>query len=861
MKHLRLIIFSGLTLGTLSCVSVVNIDEPGKDFCPPHSFIAQTDSGTKTSLDGNLSLWKGEEAIQVIGNHGNYWFKTNVPEPATSAEFSYDGTFDETEVMAVYPAGSNNYSADLQQKKVTGVSIPTIQHAVEGTYDPMAALAIAYTDDNSLKFKNVATLLKFTVGSTGVSTVTFHANSKPVSGSGTVAFNGGEPVMTGYAGTYVELQGPFEAGKTYYMAVCPGTYPDGIAIELDKFSCKSKETAVEFERNVIYNLGTISFPESYSKLPAGAKHGINYNSDGSVTLVLYEKDNQGWHYDSCHLLGDFNSWTKSDNYKMKRDDEAGVWWITLTGLNPKTEYRYQYELTAGGSTIRVHDPYTEIVYDEYNDKYISSSTYYGLPSYPAGAWGNISAFQIERQDDYDWQVKNFKIEDKDDVIIYEMLLRDFSSTHDIHGAYNQLDYISGLGVEAIELMPVQEFDGNLSWGYNPCSYFALDKAYGTRWDHKQFIDACHQIGIGVILDVTYNHATGSHPYAKLYWDGTGNKTSWTNPFFNVDAPHGWSVYHDWNHSNPMVREHVKRSLEYLLTEYKIDGFRFDLSKGFTQNSGTDSSYDESRVGYLKEYNYHIQCINPNAIMICEHFCDAENWELGNNGIKVWRNVNSTYGQAAMGHSDNASFYSLRESDGVRFGTFVGYMESHDEERIGYKAAEWGTDRVKADYTLRLKRAELAAAFFLLVPGPKMIWQFGEIGYDISLNYGGSNTAEKPLKTSEYMANEYRKALYDTYAALIRFRNENPRFFDNDAEFRWYVGDTEWPGRYIFCKDANGHNFALFGNFGYGDNTISVSLPHDGKWYNWFDHREETVWNGSNHNVPMKEGQFYLLTDF
>ena len=361
--------------------------------------------------------------------------------------------------------------------------------------------------------------------------------------------------------------------------------------------------------------------------------------------------------------------------------------------------------------------------------------------------------------------------------------------------------------------------------------------------------------------MTYNHATGSHPYAKLYWDGTGNKTSWTNPFFNVDAPHGWSVYHDWNHSNPMVREHVKRSLEYLLTEYKIDGFRFDLSKGFTQNSGTDSSYDESRVGYLKEYNYHIQCINPNAIMICEHFCDAENWELGNNGIKVWRNVNSTYGQAAMGHSDNASFYSLRESDGVRFGTFVGYMESHDEERIGYKAAEWGTDRVKADYTLRLKRAELAAAFFLLVPGPKMIWQFGEIGYDISLNYGGSNTAEKPLKTSEYMANEYRKALYDTYAALIRFRNENPRFFDNDAEFRWYVGDTEWPGRYIFCKDANGHNFALFGNFGYGDNTISVSLPHDGKWYNWFDHREETVWNGSNHNVPMKEGQFYLLTDF
>ena len=171
----------------------------------------------------------------------------------------------------------------------------------------------------------------------------------------------------------------------------------------------------------------------------------------------------------------------------------------------------------------------------------------------------MSAFKINK-DTYNWQVSDYRIEDKNDLVIYELLVRDFTDNSygegSIKAALGQIDYLKNLGVNAIELMPVQEFDGNDSWGYGTHAYFAMDKAYGTRNDYKAFIDACHQSGMAVILDVVYNHATGAHPYAALYWDG--DKTATNNPWFNRYAPHQWGVYHDWNHSNPMVREHVKR---------------------------------------------------------------------------------------------------------------------------------------------------------------------------------------------------------------------------------------------------------------------------------------------------------------
>ena len=865
----------------VSCTHSELVPESFEQDTATVTFSAVVEGGdTKVILDNMQSRWCGNESITVLGTNGSYLFSATAPEPVRSVDFSYSGLFEETAVLAVYPSGT--YTADVSGKTVSNVTVPVTQTAVPGSFDPQAAVSIAYTEDETLAFRNVVSLLKITVGSEDVRKVTIwgrddSGNAVDISGTGTVSYNDGNPSFSVTSGkTYVELSSKdgnsLQKGETYYIAVLSSLLEGGLLVEFDNYPVKEISRSLELKRSIIYDLGTLGHPAKSEAvtIPSGCRHGINYNSDGTVTLVLYDKDNSGWHYERCRVVGDFTGWESSEAYSMNRNDEWGCWWITLEDVVPGREYRFQYELTTGDYTVRTFDPYTEIVYDEWNDKYISSSTYSGgVPSWPSGASGYISAFCIE-EDGYDWQVSGFKIEDKNDMIIYELLLRDFSTSGDLNGAIAQLDYLDDLGITAIELMPVQEFDGNLSWGYNPYAYFALDKSYGDRDTYKKFIDECHKRGIAVLLDVSYNHATGSHPFAKLYWDKDNNKTMWTNPFFNVDAPHQFSVYHDFNHSFWLVRDYVKRSLEYLLTEYKVDGFRFDLTKGFTQNSGTEGVYDQSRIDVLKEYYYHIMSVNPNAVMICEHFCDDENWELGGNGMKVWRNMNHSYCESAMGWMSNSDFTGLTNtydgngytSDYLPFGTLIGYMESHDEERTMYKAQEYGTDAVKRSLKLRLKRAQLNAAFFLLVPGPKMIWQFGEIGYDYSVSYGDDRTSPKPVVTESYMADADRKALYDMYASLLKFRRDNPRFFDSDAKFRWYVDGSHQVGRYMFCEASNGDVFALFGNFGSGNQDVGLQLPRDGKWYDYFNYTSsrpnEFVWSGANHNPNMQEGDFYLL---
>ena len=698
------------------------------------------------------------------------------------------------------------------------------------------------------------------------------------------------------------------------------------------------------------------------RVPEGVADGINYNADGTVTFVLHDMDTAGKRHEYCFIIGDWNNWTRVPEGSMYYDPTTGKWWITLGGFDADKEYRFQYRLgNSTGSDTYLSDPYTEIVYDQWNDQYIQ-----GVPAFPEGAKQLVSAFQINKPQ-YAWKHKDFKVEDKNDLVIYEMLFRDFTTSQNIAGAMSQLDYIENLGVTAVELMPIQEFDGNLSWGYNPNHWFALDKYYGTREQYKEFIDECHGRGLAVIVDVVYNHATGSHPWAKLWWDGGGNRTASNNPWFNEYAKHPYNVYHDMNHENAMVKEHVKRSLEYLLTEYDVDGFRFDLTKGFTQkDTGGDNGdvaawgrYDQSRVDILKGYADHIWSVNDNAVVIFEHLADwDEEKVLADYGIQLWRNMNGSYRTSVNGGDGN--FSGSYESS--RYGGWVSYMESHDEERICYgagadastvtwgviglgddwnndkimskdgaffsvknvtvkandrfkirKAGEWndsfnygasssnytltigqgykmtngsgsqdmyiakagtydfyfsldaetvwvmnagqrpadpsvgtggGTGAAEDAFTVAMRRAGASAAFFLTVPGPKMIWQFGEIGYDYSIEYN-DRTGEKPVVTEQYMAVPQRKALYDTYAALLKFRKDNPRFFDKDANFTWTPSGAV---KKITCT-VDGKSFHVVGNFGKGQTTYTVPSG------NWTDQINGGTVSGT---ITLKEGEFRLL---
>jgi len=427
-----------------------------------------------------------------------------------------------------------------------------------------------------------------------------------------------------------------------------------------------------------------------------------------------------------------------------------------------------------------------------------------------------------------------------------------------------LDYLEHLGVNAIELMPVQEFDGNDSWGYNPSFFFAMDKAYGTKEMYKNFIDECHRRGIAVILDVVYNHATGQHPFAKLYWNSNTNQTAANNPWFNVTAPHPYSVFHDFNHESPLVRAFVKRNLDFLLTEYKFDGFRFDLTKGFTQNSSNESTasrYDASRIAILRDYYSQVKASNPNAYMIIEHFCDDnEERELAEIGMIPWGNKNHEYCEAGMGYQPSSSFLGFNGwTKGWTYNNLVSYMESHDEERVMHKTKTWGAnDAIKTDIGTQMQRMALNAAFFLPVPGAKMIWQFGELGYDISIDQGG-RTSRKPIRWDYFDVPE-RRELYVTYSKLNYLRTQYESAFDNPSLWAVNVNTNDWNSGRRIALNSDELKMVIIGNFKPDGSAITnPNFPVAGVWHDYMTGETLNVTN-TNMTIELAPGQFKVFTN-
>jgi 1,4-alpha-glucan branching enzyme len=382
--------------------------------------------------------------------------------------------------------------------------------------------------------------------------------------------------------------------------------------------------------------------------------------------------------------------------------------------------------------------------------------------------------------------------------------------------------------------------------------------------YKEFIDACHQRGMAVILDVVYNHATGAHPFAKLYWDSSNNKTASRNPWFNVDAPHPYSVFHDFNHESPLVREFVKRNLTFLLEEYNIDGFRFDLTKGFTQKSSSESTasnYDASRIAILKDYNATIKAVKPETYVILEHFCDnQEETELSNNGMMVWRNMNHAFKQSAMGKSASSDLSGLYYGTSRPINSLVSYMESHDEERAAYMQIKEGIGVLRTDLNARMSQLATNAAFFFTVPGPKMIWQFGELGYDISIDENG-RTGRKPIKWEYYDVPE-RKQLHDTYSRLIEFRNNYPELFTPNSSFQWQVSESNWGnGRFLTLTGNDNKHLVVVGNFTNNAGSYNTTFPDIGEWYNYFNLSDTLHVNAKTKSLSVPANSFKMYTSF
>ncbi|CAH0999417.1 1,4-alpha-glucan branching enzyme GlgB [Neolewinella maritima] len=664
--------------------------------------------------------------------------------------------------------------------------------------------------------------------------------------------------VTVQATSYITADLQLSAGTTVLQTTRDSTLtqlltlPVGEVVTYTVTATYRGETA---SRTVTYITGA----PSIAALPAGAGPGATRMDNGDLMLVLRAPGKS-----DVFVVGNFNDWAPVADSRMNRTPDDSTFWIQLPAASlPDSTFLYQYAVDDQG---RFADPYSTLVLDPFDDRFIGPETFAGIPDYPTETEGIVSWLRLQAPE-FVWRNDAFELPDPEKMVVYELLIRDFLADHSFASLTDTLDYLDRLGINTIELMPVSEFEGNISWGYNPSFHMALDKYYGSPEDLKAFVDAAHARDIAVVLDVVYNHAFGQSPLVQLWPGAESFVPGPDNPYANVTARHLYNVGTDLNHESALTKEYVKTTAAYWLREFHVDGFRWDLTKGFTQKVTTTdeafSSYDASRIAILKDYADLVWSVNDSAYMIMEHLAESrEEEELAQygNGMYFWSGFDphNAYLQASMGYDNDNLAPALAANRGFSDRSLIAYMESHDEERMMFKNLSFGNSAGSYDVTdlsTALDRVELSSALFYSLPGPKMLWQFGELGYDYSINFCGGDRIDESCRTDpkpigwSYRSQADRRDVYNTIADLLYLRN-NYDFFHGDI-----TGSQLGTGaiKYVHLSSSDGAA-AVFGNFDVSAQTITNAVPSAGMWYDYFS-GDSTMISDPAAGIELAPGEY------
>jgi 1,4-alpha-glucan branching enzyme len=655
--------------------------------------------------------------------------------------------------------------------------------------------------------------------------------------------------------------------------------------------------------SVVVNPGTV-----VQALPAGLQDGINYDSNDptKATLVL-----DAFNKDFIYVAGSFNNWQPNATYAMKKDPSSTKFWLELTGLTPGQIYTYQYwvvkqtPIANSPALVKVADPYSTLVLSPFDDPWIPASSFPNLPAYPQGQEREVTVLQTA-QTSFAWSAAttNFVKPKKEDLVVYEVLVRDFDANRNYQDLINKIDYFKNLKVNAIQLMPVMEFEGNESWGYNTAFHMALDKFYGPSTKLKELVDLCHQNGIAVILDLALNHVFDRSPLVRMWMndpdgDGWGGPSA-ENPYFNQSAMHSYNVGSDFNHQQVRTKYYTKRVIDHWINEYKIDGFRWDLTKGFTQNcpsnvaGGQENCTNQTqadRVAVLKEYADHSWLADPNHYVIFEHLgTDGEEKQWADyrlaegKGIMLWGIMTSQYNQLSMGFASNGNINRAGHvSRNFLDKRLMAYAESHDEERLMYKNLQFGNNSQSThnvrNLNVALSRMSAIGAVLFTIPGPKMIWHFGSLGMENSIFTCTDGTVNDPSATipgdcklstkpqpqwvNNWLGNVNRVKIYNDWAKLISLKINEPVFEGNytispevvsgspdNLRQRIYVFDTSLP-------ETSLKNVVVLANFATTTVSINPNFPFTGEWYDLMDNSAYQV-NNTTTPISIPAGQFRIF---
>jgi 1,4-alpha-glucan branching enzyme len=600
---------------------------------------------------------------------------------------------------------------------------------------------------------------------------------------------------------------------------------------------------IDGEFYTVYDQPEIEIEEE--ALPTGVKMGPNW-INGEMILAVFAPEQPVM---QVIVTEPGETGSSTDAFVMKKAiGMEDTWWIELE--LSAGQYTYEYLLLNGN---RIADPLSRRIDN-------------GKTRIEIGGGGVTTA------DDFNWQSDEYIRPSLDTLVIYEIHIDDFAAQGSGQGTFSdvisRLDHLKASGINAIELMPVTEFPGNRSWGYDPELMSAVESSYGTPEDFKELVDEAHQRGIAVILDLVWNHIRSSSPIWQIQPDYNLNPYIKIHTELNPNETEGsWGML-DMDHFNPLTVDYVNQVHEIWVGEYRIDGFRFDA----TRYMGWDLSQPE--LGF-PAWTYALDEFAPGTYQIAEHL-PAHPWLIDNTYLtSSWHdsfhdlikedahgqfNTTMTYMSQIIGLHEYSNWgdpYSFRTQA-------VKYMISHDEQSVIQEMVAFDSYSVEE---ARARDKFLATLMFTSM-GIPMLFQGQEFGFQSGWNddNGNGNWDEEKLG---YRAVDWSLLNTDVgqshlshYSKMAKFRKINPAF-SKGTFHDLYRFVNEKVIVYGYKDESDGNNndqVVVIANFSASDKTVyNVPFLSGGNWYNITEQGNDLYTGDGNYgeySIPAKSAVVY-----
>ncbi len=554
--------------------------------------------------------------------------------------------------------------------------------------------------------------------------------------------------------------------------------------------------------------------------------GLTIN-DNNIQICLYAPDK-----DYVAIKGSWNSQFLNGELMKLSDD--GFWWYETNLSNGV--YQYQYNLEGEKN---IADPWSEdVVWKDIIGISESADFKKAKTNFSIG------------ESDYQWSDSNFSRPSINELIIYELHIGDFGADGNRYGNFNDViskiesGYFNDLGVNAIELMPVNEFEGEYSWGYNPSFHMAVESSYGSPNNFKDLVDIAHENKIAVLLDVVYNHTWGSSPLFQLYqpidnYDWQDHDFDNCPYFDNESSLWGYKLEHWHNVYGRDYRgwKYVVNSLEKWVNDYHIDGFRFDYTPGIGWGGGSDG------VSFYADY---LRNLDSGLILIAEednsfqinqtdfdsgwdysyfHTLDANLLEVNSNGHSwgdmndLWNHINS-YNQGYQDH----------------YGA-INYIENHDEGRIVYELTEYQGFSVQQ----AIEKSKLGSTVLFTSLGIPLIYNGQEFGQSAPHRDDFGYPIYQPLQWNN-LNTDSGQELFSHYKKLADLRSGYDVFNNGYHDLKLTDNNKKC---IVYWRSHNQDEVVVVANFDNNSQYIDIEFPHNGIWYDFL--------NDSNFEI---ESNFY-----